>query len=107
MLDCFRGREGVSIVQIHHLSHVLTMVSPFKEFGICWNDSKFSYTSSGRVTVDGIGCGGKFIEDQRGPIKYKFVRVTPTTRRPFVFSTLELTGIFSVTCSEIYQTLFR
>lgn len=113
VLDSFRSRKGAYWAT--HLTCMIMTISP-KEFVICWNDSNFSYASLGRVTIDGIQYSGKFIFDlpskSNYTTSYASARVTLTARRPFVFSTLELTGneVFSVTrgkanISNSFQTM--
>lgn len=70
-----------------------------QNFSVEWGDVMRPTATTGRVTVDGLPCGGRIIRlpdypnDSASRTCMSTVMTSPTTARPFCFSPVEVTGI--------------
>ncbi|KAJ7933800.1 hypothetical protein B0H13DRAFT_1592038 [Mycena leptocephala] len=66
-----------------------------KKFSVQWKNESYYHDTRGRVKMDGNYCGGKVIYARKIPKSTFLAGVSDgATLKPFIFSSLELTGEF-------------
>ena len=92
-VSCWIASETGKVRSLCHCS-IYAFLRSFKNFSVCWNNTKLSINTAGIVELDGVSAGGSLAEKgSSDEQEVASVYTSPTTVRHYRFASIMFTGM--------------